>query len=55
MGYCRSLYCTVCTVLFNTFINDLDDGPECILGKFPDNTKPGGVVDTLEGPAPGEK
>lgn len=42
-------------MLFNTFINELDHGPECILGKFPYNMKLGGVVDIPEGPAPGEK
>lgn len=39
----------VAPVLLNTCVNDLNNGVECILSGFVDDTKLGAVVDTPEG------
>lgn len=35
--------------LFNIFIHGLEDGIECMLSKFEDDTKLGGMAETLKG------
>lgn len=36
---------------FNIFINDLDDGAECLLGKYAHQAELGGVTDRVDGSA----
>ena len=36
-------------ILFNIYINDVDDGNECTLRKFADDTRLSGTIGTAEG------
>jgi len=38
-------------VLLNIFVNDLDSGAECTLGRFSDDAELGGMADRAEGRA----
>ena len=40
------------SILFNIFLDYMDDGTECIIAKFVDGTKLGGEVGKSEGRAP---
>lgn len=42
-------------MMFNVFINDLNDSMECTLKKFTDNSKLGGMVDKRGGRTANQK
>ncbi|PKU39289.1 rna-directed dna polymerase from mobile element jockey- hypothetical protein [Limosa lapponica baueri] len=50
-NYARLQGSVLGSVLSNVFINDLDDGTQCNLSNFADNTKLGGAMDMLDGSA----
>lgn len=49
LSHCLKISRGLCPVLFNTFINNLDDGVESTLSKFMGDMKLGEEADSLEG------